>query len=150
MVHATVPTARRRTRTEARYRRAVPSATAGPEKPPEAAPARRPPVWAFAVVAVVAAVVVIVAAVWGVRGLLGNPVKGTDAAGITTIEGSFEPYSCGRPCVGYIQAGERSVTVVLPATCPAPAREEQLRVLGRLDRSQGTATYVATACPTPL
>jgi hypothetical protein len=106
-------------------------------------------VWALALV-VVAVVVVIAAAVWGIRGLFGDPVRGTDAAGITTIEGSFEPYSCGRPCVGYVQAGGRSVGVILPAGCPSPAREEQIRVLGRLDPSQGKATYVATACPTPL
>jgi hypothetical protein len=127
----------------------VTSATVGPEQAPDAPASRRRPVWALAVV-VVAVAVVIAAAVWAIRGLFADPVKGTDAAGITTIEGSFEPYSCGRPCVGYVQAGGRSVAVVLPATCQAPAREEQIRVLGRLDTSQGKATYVATACPTAI
>ena len=125
------------------------STTVSPEGAPIAPPKQKRPAWAVALV-VVAVAVVIAAAVWGIRGLFGDPVKGTDAAGVTTIEGSFEPFSCGRPCVGYVQAGGRSVGVILPAGCPSPAREQQIRVLGRLDPSQGRATYVATACPTAL
>lgn len=120
------------------------SATAAPA---EGTPATARPWWAAAIVAV-AVVAVAIAAVIGIRGLLADPVKGTDAAGITTIEGSFEPYDCGTPCVGYVQAGGRSVTVVLPRGCPAPQREQQVQVLGRLDPSQGKATYTAVRCAT--
>ena len=108
----------------------------------------RRPWWAAAIVAI-AVVAVAIAAVVGIRGLLADPVKGTDAAGVTTIEGSFEPFDCGSPCVGYVQAGGRSVTVVLPSGCPAPQREQQIQVRGRLDPSQGKATYRAVQCPTP-
>ncbi len=124
------------------------SATVRPPEAPRSATGRRP-VWALPVVAL-AVVAVTLGAIWGIRGLLADPVKGTDAAGVTTIEGSFEPYDCGTPCIGYVQAGGRSVTVVLPRTCPAPAREEQIRVLGRLDSTQGKATYNATGCPTAI
>lgn len=116
--------------------------------PPQAPPSRRP-AWGLPV-GLLAIVVVAVAAVWGIRGLLADPVKGTDATGITTIEGAFEPFDCGSPCTGYVQAGGRSAFVVLPRTCTAPAREEQVRVLGRLDTRQGKATYVATGCPTRI
>lgn len=133
-----------------RYRPRVASPTPLPTAAPGDAPeVRRRPVWALPAV-VIAVLAVAVAAVVGVRGLLADPVKSTDAAGVTTLEGAFEPFECGTPCVGYIQAGSRSVTVVLPQGCAEPGREQQVRVLGRLDRSQGKATYRATACPTPL
>jgi hypothetical protein len=106
------------------------------------------PWWAFP--AVIAAVIAVaVAAVWGVRGLFGDPVKGTDAQGITTIQGSWEPYSCGSPCIGYIQAGGRSVTVILREGCQEPGRDSGVVVHGRLDASQGKATYDAIDCPSP-
>lgn len=121
------------------------SAVANVENRPAGAPPRRPRPWGIALV-VVAVLVVAAGAAWGIRGLLGDPVKGTDAAGVTTLEGSWEPYDCGRPCIGYVADGARSVTVVLPRGCPAPAREQRVRVLGRLDRARGTATYDAIGC----
>ena len=109
-----------------------------------ATPSRRP-WWALPAV-VVAVLVIAAAAVWGVRGLFGNPVRGTDAQGVTTIQGSWEPYSCGTPCIGYVQDGGRSVTVILKDGCPEPPRGGSITVLGRLDTSQGNGTYRAVAC----
>ena len=104
--------------------------------------------WARALVAL-AVVAAIAAAVWGVHGLFGNPVQGTDPQGVTTIHGSWEPFSCGSPCVGYVQDGGRSVTVILPSGCPQPARSATVTVRGRLDAAQGKGTYQATGCTTP-
>src|SRR5215472_489560 len=92
------------------------------------------PWWALPAV-VLAVLVVAAAAVWGVRGLFGNPVKGTDADGVTTIEGSWEPYSCGSPCIGYVQDGGRSVTVILPSGCPEPVRDSGISIRGTRDPS---------------
>jgi hypothetical protein len=116
-----------------------------PAPAPAPATAGRP-WWALPVV-VLGVLAIAAAAVWGIRGLFGNPVKGTDASGVTTIEGSWEPYSCGVPCVGYVQAGGRSVTVILPSGCPQPARDSDVSVRGTLDPSQGKAAYRALACP---
>ena len=112
------------------------------------APTSPRPWWALPVV-VLAAVIVAVAAVWGVRGLFGNPVKGTDSSGRTTIQGSWEPYSCGTPCIGHVQDGGRSVTVILRDGCSEPARGSSITVQGTLDASQGSGTYRAVACPSP-
>ena len=113
---------------------------------PAPSPATSRPWWALPVV-VAAALVVAAAAVWGVRGLFGNPVKGTDAHGVTTIQGSWEPYSCGSPCIGYVQDGGRSVTVILKDGCAEPARGSGITVQGTLDTTQGSGTYRAVACP---
>ena len=113
---------------------------------PAATPPR--PWWALPVV-VVAVLVIAAATIWGVRGLFGNPVKGTDPQGVTTIQGSWEPLSCGSPCIGYVQDGGRSVTVILKDGCSQPARGSGITVLGRLDTSQGNGTYRAVACQSP-
>ena len=125
---------------------AVAAEPAAAEQPPAegAAGALRSP-WVRLLVAV-AVVAVLAAAVWGIRGLFGNPVQGTDAQGVTTIHGSWEPYSCGSPCIGYVQDGGRSVTVILPSGCPQPERSSTVTVRGRLDTSQGKATYQAGGC----
>jgi hypothetical protein len=115
---------------------------------PVATPSSRRPWWALPVV-VAAAVVVVAAAIWGIRGLFGNPVKGTNAQGVTTIQGSWEPYSCGSPCIGYVQDGGRSVTVILGQGCAQPQRGSGITVQGTLDTSQGSGTYRAIACPSP-
>jgi hypothetical protein len=94
-----------------------------------------------------AAIAVAIAAYAGLSGLARNPVKGSDASGLTTISGSFEPFGCGSGCVqGYVQAGARSVFVIFPTGCVAPAREAEITVTGRLDRSQGKATYRLSGC----
>ena len=96
---------------------------------------------------VIAAVVVVVALVVGVLGLTKTPIVGTDASGVTTLTGSFEPYDCSNHCVeGYLQAGARSVFVIFPPSCAEPARESQITVRGSLDNSQGNATYMALGC----
>lgn len=113
-------------------------------------PAQRPPrrisgrglaVFVVAVIAVVAATVV------GVRGLLGSPIESTNRDGTATIHGTWEPYACATgPCEGYVQAGGRSVFVVLPAHCPRPPRAVEVTVTGRLDTSLGSGSYRATGC----
>ncbi|HET9051727.1 MAG TPA: hypothetical protein VFO60_08485, partial [Candidatus Dormibacteraeota bacterium] len=126
---------------------AATASAAGAE--PEAVAGRRErPWWAMPAV-VVAALAVCAGAVWGVRGLFGNPIKGTDAAGVTTIQGSWEPITCGSPCIGNVQDGGRSVTVILADGCPQPAREAGVTVRGRLDTSQGNGTYRALGCASP-
>jgi hypothetical protein len=101
------------------------------------------------VIFVVAAAAVIVAAVVGVRGLLASPIESVAAGGISTLHGTWEPYSCdAHACQGYVQAGARSVFVVLPAGCPQPQRAADITVTGRLDASLGSGSYRATACST--
>lgn len=114
--------------------------------PPAAAAKAGHPWWAAAAI-VVAGVAVLAGAIWGVRGLFGNPIRGTDAAGVTTIQGTWEPFTCGSPCIGNIQDGGRSVTVILPSGCAEPARAATVTVHGRLDTSQGNGTYRGTDCP---
>jgi hypothetical protein len=98
---------------------------------------------------VVAVLAIVGALAVGLRGLGGNPVRGTDAAGVTTISGSWEPYSCdGSACQGYVQDGGRSVFVRFPH-CPSsgyPARNQQLTLRARRDPALGTAAYDALSC----
>ncbi len=99
------------------------------------------------VIFVVAAVAVIIAAVVGVRGLLASPIESVAADGIATLHGTWEPYSCDtHACQGYVQAGARSVFVVLPTGCPQPQRAAEITVTGRLEASLGSGSYRATAC----
>ena len=102
--------------------------------------------WGVAVV-VVALAVVAVAAYFGIRGLTLNPIVSTDASGVTTISGSFQPYGCGNNCnQGYVQAGARSVFVIFPSSCPQPPRDASVTVRGRLDSSQGSGSYRLIGC----
>ena len=95
----------------------------------------------------VAAVAVAVAAVVGIRGLLASPIESVGAGGVATLHGTWEPYSCdSHLCQGYVQAGARSVFVVLPPGCPLPSRAAVLTVAGRLDPALGSSSYRATSC----
>lgn len=103
----------------------------------------------IAVVAV-AIVGIVVAFFVGVTGLFANPVKGTNKDGTTTLQGAFEPYQCGNgACEGYVQAGARSVFVVLPKGCQTPVRDSQVSVIGRLAPDLGNGSYRATSCVRP-
>jgi hypothetical protein len=94
-----------------------------------------------------AALVVLGGAVLGVRGLVDNPVVSVGPGGVTTISGSFQPVTCAGGCVqGYVQAGARSVFVVLPSGCPVPASGRQVTVQGEPDPSLGSAAYRASGC----
>ena len=115
---------------------------------PPTTPVRHRPIWALPAV-VIAVVAVAIAAVVAIRGLLANPVVGTDSAGVTTLRGDFEPYSCCPVTRGYVQAGARSVFVLLRPDCPVPQRGSQVVILGRLDTSQGSGTYREVQCPAP-
>jgi len=96
---------------------------------------------------VVAVAAVAVALVVGLRGLFADPIKGTAPDGTTIIQGTFEPWaSGGDPVQGYIQAGSRSVFVILPRGCPAPPANSDVAVHGRLDTTQGKGTYRAVGC----
>ena len=113
-----------------------------------ATPRRHRPFWALPAV-LLAIVAVAIALVVGISGLTGNPVGATDASGVTTLHGEFEPFDCGAGCVrGYLQAGGRSVFVLFPSGCAAPARAVSVTVSGRLDTNQGKASYQATGCGT--
>ena len=95
----------------------------------------------LAIAAVVAAFVI------GVLGLLANPVKGVNADGTTTLQGTFEPYQCNAAhCDGYVQAGARSVFVQFPASCNPPARGTEITVTARPARDLGNGSYRATRC----
>jgi hypothetical protein len=99
------------------------------------------------VIFVVAALAVIAATVVGVRGLLATPIESVAADGTATLHGSWEPYTCNpQLCQGYVQAGGRSVFIVLPPGCPQPQRAANITVSGRLDKSLGTGSYRATGC----
>ena len=101
-------------------------------------------------VVVVAVFGVVVAFVVGVSGLFSNPVKSANSDGTTTLQGSWEPYTCGNgSCEGYVQAGARSVFVRFPNNCPIPVRESQIVVTGRLAPDLGNASYRATGCARP-
>lgn len=99
------------------------------------------------VVFLIAAVAVAVASVVGVRGLLASPIVSVAADGTATLQGTWEPYSCdARLCQGYVQAGSRSVFIVLPAGCPQPQRAAEITVTGRPDPRVGAGSYRAAAC----
>jgi hypothetical protein len=96
----------------------------------------------------VAVLAVVIATVVGIRGLTASPVESVAPDGTATLHGTWEPYSCtAHACDGYVQAGARSVFVVLPAGCPQPQRAGDLTVVGRPDASLGSGSYRATACP---
>ncbi len=98
---------------------------------------------------VVAAAAVIIAAVVGVRGLTASPIVSVAADGTTTLRGTWEPYSCdANACQGYVQAGARSVFIVLPTACPQPRRAADITIKGHLDASLGNGSYRATTCST--
>jgi hypothetical protein len=100
-----------------------------------------------AAIFVVAAIAIAIATVVGVRGLLSSPIETVAAGGTATLHGVWEPYSCdARVCQGYVQAGARSVFVVLRAGCPHPPRAADITVTGRLDPALGSGSYRATAC----
>jgi hypothetical protein len=95
----------------------------------------------------VAAVAVIVAAVVGIQGLLASPIESVAADGTATLHGTWEPYSCNvHACQGYVQAGARSVFVVLAPGCAEPPRAAAVTIDGRPDPSLGTGSYRATGC----
>lgn len=95
----------------------------------------------------VAAVAVIVAAVVGIQGLLASPIQSLAADGTATLHGTWEPYSCdAHACQGYVQAGARSVFIVLPSSCPHPQRAAVVTVKGRLDPALGSGSYRASGC----
>jgi hypothetical protein len=99
------------------------------------------------VIFVLAIVAVVIATVIGVRGLLSSPIESVAADGTTTVHGTWEPYSCdAHTCEGYVQAGARSVFVVLRPGCPQPKRAADITVRGRPDTSLGTGSYRAVDC----
>ena len=112
---------------------------------PAPAPPRRLSVRGW-VIFIVAGVAVIIAAVVGVHGLTESPIVSTDN-GITTMSGTWEPYSCtASVCEGYITAGARSVFVVFPQGCAEPSRAATITVMGRQDTTLGNNSYRALAC----
>lgn len=99
------------------------------------------------VVFLVAAVVIAVAAVVGIRGLLASPVVSVAPDGTATLHGTWEPYSCdAHLCQGYVQAGSRSVFIVLAPGCPQPQRAAEITIAGRPDPSIGSGSYKAAGC----
>ena len=95
----------------------------------------------------VAAVAVVVAAVVGVQGLLASPIESVAADGTATLHGTWEPYSCDvHACQGYVQAGARSVFVVLPSSCAHPQRAALVTVKARRDSALGSGSYRASDC----
>jgi hypothetical protein len=106
----------------------------------------RRPFWALPLV-VVALLAVAAALVVGIGGLTANPVRSVDRSGVATLEGTFEPYSCGSSsCNGYVQAGARSVFVQFPAHCPPPRRGAGVTVTARSAHDLGPGSYRATRC----
>jgi len=105
--------------------------------------------WRALIVLPVAALAVGAAAVVGVRGLTADPVRAVAPDGTASLDGSFEPVDCAGCVQGYVQAGARSVFVLLPAGCAAPAREAQISVMGRLAPDLGPRAYRATGCAAP-
>jgi len=99
------------------------------------------------VVFLVAAVAVIIAAVVGIRGLLASPIVSVAPDGTATLQGTWEPYTCdAHVCQGYLQAGSRSVFVVLSPGCPQPQRAVPITITGRPDPSLGGGRYTAVGC----
>lgn len=104
--------------------------------------------WAAAAV-VVAVVAIVAAAVVGVRGLLASPIRAIRADGTAVIGGTWEPCtSCATPG-GYVQAGARSVFVVLPSDCTPPPANHDVTVVARRDPTLGSGSYRALDCPHP-
>lgn len=100
-----------------------------------------------AAVFVVAALAIVIATVIGVQGLLRSPVASVAADGTAVLRGTWEPYACtARVCDGYVQAGARSVFVVLHPGCPRPRRAAEVTVTGKRDGSLGSGAYRATGC----
>jgi hypothetical protein len=100
------------------------------------------------VVFLVAALVIVAAGVVGIRGLLASPIVSVAADGTATLRGTWEPYTCdAHLCQGYIQAGSRSVFVVLSPGCPHPQRAAQITIVGRPDHTLGNGSYRAADCP---
>lgn len=98
-------------------------------------------------VAAVAVLTVAIAFGVAIRGLAGDPVRSTDGAGISTLQGTFFPYECGPgSCRGYIQAGGRSVFVVFPGKCAEPARASDITVQARRAPDLGKGSYTALGC----
>ena len=96
---------------------------------------------------IIAVLAVAVGLIVWITGLLANPVRGVNADGTATLQGTFEPYRCDRSsCDGYVQAGARSVFVRFPHGCPAPARGGQVTVTARPAPDLGNGSYRATAC----
>ncbi len=111
------------------------------ERPPRRLSGRGLAVFAVALLAVA------VAAVVGVRGLLSSPIQSVGADGTAVLHGTWEPYSCSAlACEGYVQAGARSVFVVLHPGCPQPRRAADITVEARPDTTLGTASYRAVRC----
>ncbi|MFN2450842.1 MAG: hypothetical protein ABR541_00645 [Candidatus Dormibacteria bacterium] len=108
----------------------------------------RRPAWALPAL-VLGLVAVAVALVVGLRGLVANPVRST-AGGVTTLDGSFQPYPCPGAAVacaqGFVQAGSRGVFVRFPSGCPLPAREAHVVVQARSASDLGKAAYRALGC----
>lgn len=99
------------------------------------------------IIFVLAAMAIVAATVVGVRGLTGSPVQSVAADGSATLHGTWEPYSCDiHVCQGYVQAGARSVFVVLAAGCPEPARAADVTIVGRPDASLGKGSYRSVGC----
>lgn len=97
---------------------------------------------------IVAAVAIVAAAFVGVRGLLASPIQSTAPDGTATLHGTWEPYSCdSHLCQGYVQAGGRSVFIVLAASCAEPARAADITVRARQDTSLGKGSYRTIGCP---
>jgi len=90
---------------------------------------------------------VLVAFVIGVRGLVANPVRGVNADGTTTLQGTFEPYQCSATaCDGYVQAGARSVFVQFPPGCKPPLRGTEITLTARPAPDLGNGSYRAASC----
>jgi hypothetical protein len=99
------------------------------------------------VIFAIAVAAVVVAAVVGIRGLMATPIESVAADGTATLHGTWEPYSCdAHACQGYVQAGGRSVFIVLPSGCPEPSRASEVTVRARADASLGTASYRVIGC----
>ena len=95
----------------------------------------------------VAAIAIIAATVVGIRGLLADPVVSVAPDGTATLHGTWEPYSCDATlCQGYVQAGSRSVFIVLPSGCPQPQRASDITITGRQDTTLGKGSYRAVGC----
>ena len=96
----------------------------------------------------VAAVVIVAAGVVGIRGLLASPIVSVAADGTATLHGTWEPYTCdAHLCQGYIQAGSRSVFLVLSPAGPHPQRAGLITTAGRPHRTLRTGSYRAADCP---
>lgn len=99
------------------------------------------------VIFVVAALAIIAATFVGIRGLTASPIQSVAADGTATLHGTWEPYSCDiHVCQGYVQAGARSVFVVLAVGCAEPGRASEVTIVGRPDAALGKASYRSVGC----